>query len=215
MKKIENLIIILGFILLYSCKSNQQKANDKVYYDEFYSVLNSLIRFSFSDVSAISYKTIPIIKPPWKPSFQSPDSVSLPDPNSNNVICYNWLSFYSIAKRRDLDTVDVNYMYHSIDSSKIFVIDSSRICIPVITKSEFLALFQDSGINKGYERIQKKYGSSCYISVSSPIFNADHSKLILSINYYCGPVLGYGYEFVLRKKMGKWRVIDKEMTWES
>ena len=215
MKISKTLFIILGLILLISCGRNQQGVNDKIYYDEFYSVLNDLIRFSFSDVSAISFETVPVIKPPWIPSSQSPDSVSVPEPNSINVICYNWLSFYSLAKLRDLDSAEVDYMYRSIDSSKLFLIDSSRVCVPVITKSEFREFFQDSGINKGYKLIEKKYGSSCYVSVSTPVFNADYSKIILSVNYYCGPSWGYGYEFVLKKKKGKWRLIDQGITWQS
>jgi hypothetical protein len=215
MNLIKRSLISGTFIILFSCVGNRPVRNDQIYYDEFYSVLNDLIRMSLPHVSAIRYETVPVIKPPWLPSSDSPNSVSPQEPLPFGTISYNWLSFFSLAKNRKLDSLDVEFMYHSIDSSKVIVIDSNKICIPVITKSEFTSIFQDSGIYIGYSRIKKKFGTSCYISVSTPIFNSDYSKIVLSINYYCGALWGKGYEFVLEKEHGKWRVIDKSTTWES
>jgi hypothetical protein len=211
-----NLLLTIGLLtILTSCNRNRINIKDRIYYDEFYSVINDLIRSNLSDVSAIRYVTEPVVKPPWHPSSRPTDSILPPEPTAIGTIRYNWLSFYPLAKQRGLDSVDVDFMYHSIDSSKIIVIDSNRVCIPVITKATFNALFQDSGINIGYDRIKKKYGTSCYISVSTPVFNSDYSKIVLAINYYCGPLWGNGFEFILRKKDGKWILIEKYRTWIS
>jgi hypothetical protein len=215
MRQIKFLLFIVGLWLLTSCNNHQKNINERLYYSEFYSTVNDLISSQLKDVSAIAYKTMPVIKPFQIPAIKIVDSIASYDPPPFGVIQYNWLSVYPLAIKRNLNSKDVDFMYNSIDPSKIIQIDSNRVIKPVITEAIYTELFQDSGISVGYNRLKRKYGSSCYISVSTPIFNSDFSKVIISINYSCGPLWGNGYEFILEKKKGKWEMIEKSITWES
>jgi hypothetical protein len=213
MKKLEIIFLIPLFLSLTSCH-NQETSYEKSQ-KEFYLVVNYLIDSVLTDISAISSLTMPIIKPFQIPAEKIVDSVNQPDPAPFGVIQYNWLSIYPLALRRNLNKTEVDFMYQAIDSSKIEIIDSSKVKIPVLTKAIFLELFQDSGINVGYQRIKKRYGTSCYVSVSTPIFNSNFTKVIISIDKFCGPLWGNGYEFVLEKKKGIWTIVDKSITWIS
>jgi len=213
MKILKTLILVYCLFALTSCK-NKEKASEKSQ-KEFYSILNYLIDSELTDISAISSSTLPIIKPFQIPAERIIDTVRRNEPEQFDIIQYNWLSIYPLAQRRNLNRNEVDFMYHSIDSSKIFVIDSNMIKVPIITKTKFLKLFQDSGIAVGYERMRRIYGTSNYVSISTPVFNSSFTKVIISINYYCGPLCGNGYEFVLEKKKGIWRISSKNVTWKS
>jgi hypothetical protein len=103
-------------------------------------------------------------------------------------------------------------MFNSIDSTKEFKIDPARVFISVITINE---VFKNQNLEEGYDKLKKIYGSSCFISVSTPIFNSTYRKAVLFINYYCGPLNAQGYEFTLEKKNGKWKLIDEWGLWVS
>jgi len=47
------------------------------------------------------------------------------------------------------------------------------------------------------------------------IFNESLTKLILAVDYQCGPEYGEGYIFVLKKENGKWSIINELGTWVS
>jgi hypothetical protein len=119
-----------------------------------------------------------------------------------------------VFKRNNLDTTDVYKMYKSIDSTKTFLIDPKRINLPIITRDQFLDFFK-AGNDLGYEKIKESFGTSCYIRVSTPIYNGDFTKMILFVDCCCGSVWGQGYEFFLIKDDDKWRVIEENGTWES
>jgi hypothetical protein len=215
MKAIKILFFISGLLFFsVSCNTPEKKRDDD-FNNEFYSVLNYLIDTLSPDVSAICSRTLRVIKPFQSPEEKITDSVSDYNLPEYNVIQYNWLSIYPFAQRRNLNKEDVDFMYKSIDHTNTFLIDSNRVKIPVMTETIFLELFQDSGINKGYERIKRRYGTSCYISVSNPVFNSNYTKVIISLSYLCGPMWGNGYEFILEKKKGKWTIVDKTITWVS
>lgn len=211
MRKILSTIILTVIIL--SCV-NQGLKQESRSFDEFYSVLDNLIRFNLQDVSAISYETMPVYCTMWGTDSIPNDSISPPPPPPPLINYVDIRHLKYVLKRNNMDSLEAYSMYRSIDSTKTIKIDQNRISIPVITKDQFSEFF-NSGNHEGFEKIKKAYGTSCYIRVSTPIYNADYTKMILFIDYLCGPLWGQGYQFILVKKDGKWRVIDEGGTWES
>jgi hypothetical protein len=103
-----------------------------------------------------------------------------------------------MIERNLIDSMDADYMYSIIDSSLILNIDSNLISKPTITKQYLDSLF-DKDIDYAYDFIEKRFGTSCFIRVRTPIFNKTKTRLILAVDYYCGPLYGQGYIFILKK----------------
>lgn len=46
-----------------------------------------------------------------------------------------------------------------------------------------------------------------------PILSQDGKKAFVALDYYCGGLCGQGYEFILEKINGKWKVLKCDYTW--
>jgi hypothetical protein len=214
MKK--TVLLCLIMILLISCKSSLNKNSENVNYDEFYSILDNLLRFNLKYVSVIRCETMPV----YKTTFET-DSTYPPDPpikftsGSIGIIKCDSNTFISLIRAKKINTADAWSMYNSINPLKVLNIDSNRVFLPILTKTQFGKLGDKGDYYKVYDQIRSKYGTSCFITVSTPVFNSDYTKILFFINYYCGPTWGQGYQFLLEKKNGGWRLIDESGTWES
>jgi hypothetical protein len=208
------ILIFLAALLLLSCKSSQTQKSDLKYFEEFYTVLEYLISYKLENVSAIGSETMPVYRTQWGNEAILSDTISPPPPPPVGYHSLGLNSLKSLLTDTKDDSIDIDFIYHSIDSTKTFSIDPNKIAIPVITKGQFQEYFK-SDIHEGYKTLKKIYGSSCYILVSTPIFNEDFTKLIIFIDYQCGPLWGQGSEFLLIKKDGKWRLIAERGTWVS
>jgi hypothetical protein len=203
-------IIIVVTFSLTSCSRIQEKADNKLFYDEFYSVLNDLIRLRLPDVSVIKCETMPVYKTQWDtiPIYK----YSIPPPHEIHCIDIN--SFNTQIERKHLDSIDAKYMYNSIDSLRLLKIDSNRVVLPVMSEPQFKEIFVPHKTN-GYNFIKVKYGSPCFIVVSTPVFNSKYTKVIILIDHHCAPLGGRGFEFVLEKRNGKWNLIEENVIWVS
>jgi hypothetical protein len=207
-------ILSLTIILITSCNTKTKPNTESVYYDDFYSVLNNLISYNLLNVSVIKSETMQVFRAINNPN-NPPDPPVVFTSGAFGIIKCDSSLFISLIRSNTLSSEEAWYMYNSLDSLKAFTIDSSRVILPAITKSEFEKIFNDNDLYKGYENVKSKFGTSCYIITSIPIYNSDYSKILLFINYYCGPTWGQGYQFVLHKINGQWRMIDETCTWES
>jgi len=211
MKKVLLLLFILSMIV--SCKGKYTLDTDARYYEEFYNVLNDLIRISLTDVSVIMCETKPVYKTMWG-NIPRPinDSIEPPPPG---FISYDTNLFNYYVRWNRLDSADAAYMFQSIDSTKTFKIDPDRVLLPVLSKNKFAKIFQEKDIHEGYKRIRSEYGTSCFVIVSTPIFSKNYTKVLISIDYQCGPTWGQGYQFLMEKRNGLWWLVDYHGTWES
>ena len=213
MSKIKLLIII--YIICGSCSSIQPKEHDIQYYNEFYTIINDLIRYRFFNVSVIRSETKPVNREvKYDTQFTNDSTIPLPPPPPG-LIYYDSNWFKVLFDRRHLSFSDKEYMYKSIDSTKTIIIDSSKIDLRLASKEQFEKIFEQDDMYEAYQSIKKAYGTNNFIIVSTPVFNSSYSKAIISIDYHCGPLCGQGYKFVLEKKNGKWKIIDEFYTWES
>lgn len=202
---------ILIMNLCVSCAADQTPYKSTVYEQEFYSILNDIIRMKLIDVSVIHQKTKPVYRTVFGKDGFCEDPTSPPPPG---IIYYDSRIFDDMIKKGRLDYADAEYMYKSIDSTRIITIDSSRVVIPVLMETQFIRVFRRNR-DKGYDVIKNRFGTSCFIQVSTPVFNSSFTKGILSIDYNCGPKGGQGYLFILEKRNGMWWLIEDMGTWIS
>ncbi|MFD0975424.1 hypothetical protein [Salinimicrobium gaetbulicola] len=153
------------------------------------------------------YKTIPIDS-----SYM--DTHDYPPPPPPDLIYYSNDFFNAMIERNLIDSIDAEYMYTIIDSSLTVHIDSNLISKATLTKQHLDSLL-DQDIDYAYDFIEKRFGTSCFIRVGTPVFNKPKTRLILAVDYYCGPLNGQGYIFILKKENDKWMIIQELGTWES
>ncbi len=213
MNKVFLLIVLAAF---FSCTGKKISFTDTKYDIEFYEILSDLIRIRLTDVAFIVEDTKPVYRTMWGNTEKpNEDTINPPPPPPPGFISYDTSSFGNYVHWKKLRSSDAQFMYKSIDSLKTIKIDSNRTQLPVISNSKFQEIFKNSDFYKGYDKVRSLYGTSCFIVVSTPIFNKDFTKALISIDYSCGPTWGQGYEFLLEKRNGKWWVIDEKGTWMS
>jgi hypothetical protein len=189
--------LILISILTFSCSNKVEKKSEKIFNDEFYSLLNELISKQYKHVGVINYET--------KPVFNKEKVIPLPP----------WVNDFNMhsINLESLDSIDIKYIYNSIDSTRKIQIDSNRVIIPVINQIRYEELFYNKDRWKVFTQLKKIYGSSCIITVSTPLFNANFNKAVLFIDCICGHLNGGGSCLILEKKNGRWVIIKEEQTW--
>jgi len=213
-------ITIIALLFFLSCSRKQEKTNEEIYQEEFYSVLNELIQIRLPETAVIYIETTPVYKTWFGPLKLTDYLLSNippppPPPPPPGQIHYDKDFFQTQIEKRHLDSSEANYMYRSIDSSRILQIDSYRVEFPTISKLKFKEIFYKKDKTVSYETLKKLYGKRCYIMVSTPVFNSKYSKAILSISYCCGPGQQEGFEFILEKKNEKWKLIEEIGTWKK
>ncbi|WP_289056033.1 hypothetical protein [Carboxylicivirga marina] len=173
-------------------------------------VVDEIVRNRLHRVSVIQMETMPVC---FKLG-NNKNSKTPPPPPPSDRIEYSQNIFDSFTEIKSLSRSDSEYMISSTDASKTFIIDSCKVSKEVTSKAYLDTIF-DSDSDFAYDRIKQEFGTSCFIRVSTPIFNRTMDKLVLAVDYYCGYLCGQGLVLVLEKKAGKWMIIDERGTWES
>jgi len=96
--------------------------------------------------------------------------------------------------------------------SQTFHTDLPRTFIAVESVS-----FNDVPIEKnGPPPFKQQYpGAGGIISFSHVVFDPTLHEAIVSVSFVCGGLCGSGNRYVLRKKSGRWEVVNKWMVWVS
>ena len=198
---------------MVSCSPDSKKVRTDTTQNEFNLTVDEIAQNRLDKVSVVQLESMPIYKTiPIDSSYT--DSNGYPPPPPPDLIDYSKDFFSAMIERKLIDSIDANYMYSSIDSSLVIVIDSNVISKPTLSKRDLDSLFEQD-IDLAYEYLDKRYGTSCFIKVGTPIFNQSYTKLILAVDYFCGPLNGQGYIFILKKENNKWMIIEEMGTWES
>lgn len=198
--------------LFISCFSEKTDSRSTVYEQEFYSVLNDLIASRFSNTSVVQRETKPVLKM-YAVDDGPFDSLYIPPPSFD--VYYDSFTFDFLVMQEILDSAEAKYMYASIDTTRIITIEPSKISLPLISASRIQELFSGRNRDMGYETIKRTYGTRCFIKASTPVFNSDFTIVVISIDYQCGFLYGEGYQFIMKKKDGKWVISKEKGTWVS
>jgi hypothetical protein len=201
------LIIIIGFCFT-SCDF-QTKHNSDIQWKEFNKAVDMLLKSKFDDVVIIRTETNPIFSTnPSKPITIS-NTVLIPPPPPEMII-YSKEFFNSLVNENKLNSDDAVFMASHIDST---------IIIDLEIKNNFNRLIARDKLNKivGNDSvaIADNYDTNSYLEISSPLFNEDMSKLIISVDFYCGDLCGGGDLFILTKINGEWKILETICRWMS
>lgn len=96
--------------------------------------------------------------------------------------------------------------------SQTFHTDLPRKFIPQ-EKAHFRGQPMLKDESKSFERLYP--GASGIISFSHVGFDSTLDEAIVSTGFVCGGLCGTGYRYVLRKKSGRWEVVEWLMVWVS
>jgi hypothetical protein len=213
------LLLATALICITSCKSNQVTQNS--YLKEFYKVLNIIIHDKYENVSVILTETKPIYKTLYgnydKTNLQDYglDSLQPPPPPPGGWIYFDREYFDFQVKYNHLDKADAEFMFNSIDSTKIITLDSNSVKINVISIKTFRNFFSDTNLRNAYHLLKEKTGSRCFFETSAVIFNSTFTKAVIAVDCGCGPLSGGGSTFFLEKRDNKWIIIDERGRWVS
>ncbi len=86
-------------------------------------------------------------------------------------------------------------------------------------KIQFSTILSDCSVElkeEKYENYSKMiYTNPPNISISLPILSADGNTAIMQISDHCGMLCGSGSTYLFKKIDGKWKLINKNMSWIS
>ena len=207
------IIKILTLFFLISCNPGSKTFQIQDNQKDFHKIVDEIVRYRLNRVSVVQIETMPIYKTiPIDSSYI--DTHDYPPPPPPDLIYYSNDFFNVMIERNLIDSIDAAFMYSSIDSSKMMNVDSNLISKPTLQKEYIDSLF-DKDFDYAYNFLDEKFGSSCFIKVGTPVFNKTKTRLILAVDYFCGPLDGQGYIFILKKENDKWMIIQELGTWES
>ena len=177
---------------------------DSKYYTEFYKALNTLVRLKYSRISLILDKSWEVYRTSYGLDYPK-EKIDVPPqpPPPGNIYYARWKFNYLVLSNK-LDKKDIDYMYNSIDSTKIIILDPNRTSLHVIPYESVFKIFRNSEVDfkAADDSIQKLYGARKFIIVSTPIFNKDFTSLIITIKTHQENVPDETY--VMHKK--KWKL---------
>ena len=204
---------ILTIVLLISCTPESKNIEIDNSQKDFNQIIDEIVRYRLNRVSVVQIEFMPVYRSIQVDSNYM-NSHDYPPPPPLNLIDYSKDFFAAMIERKLIDSIDANFMYSNIDSNIVISIDSNLISKPTLTKQNLDNLFEKD-IDYAYDYLEKRFGTSCFIRVGTPVFNKDKTRLILAVDYYCGPLYGQGYIFILKKEKDKWMIIEELGTWES
>lgn len=206
---------LIDLVLLVSCQYHGIDQNRDAYINEFYLVLNDLGRNELVNDSVILCRTKPVYKTIYGNHYFSKDKPVPPPPPEPGIISFHRDMFNTLFSQSILDAFDIEFMYQSVDSTQIILIDSSKVNLIVVSES-ISEKFDNSSTRYGvFNEIERKHGTPGFIVASTPVFNNDFTKVILAINFHHSSVSGFGRIYVLEKRSGEWKVIHEIETWRQ
>jgi len=208
------MIKFLKIFLILQIITNCQilSGQDRKYYDEFYSALKNLVRLQFPEISQITSTTLSVFKTPYGDYPFERGSIEIPPPPPPpGIVYYNLSSFEYFKYAFKLDSVDAQFMYHSIDSTKTITIDQKETHLKVIQTESYMDIIRrcKNNFEKADSIFESTYGSPNIISVSTPVFNSDYSWAVISISPRIKNKSTVGKQFVMKKKLGTWRIVKE------
>jgi hypothetical protein len=199
--------LILSLISCKQDKVNKHSVNN----DEFYSALKELIKSEFPNVKMIVDESMPVYRNYGNyPEPITTEKEPPPPPPPPGMVCYSRTTFNFFTIQYHIDSSDAKFMYQSIDSTKKIIIDSLKVNLKVIEHKKMQEIFNQKTelFSEKWEIFHEVFGEGCYIETSTPVFNSNFTKLILTIKKLCGPPDGEESTFILEKINDKWRVVE-------
>jgi len=191
--------------------------NETVYKnDNFYEALNELLMTKYHDSGIVILELFKIhgdsiIQGGMFIDLDGDTLYPPPPPLPIGYINYDRRFLMNLYEQSLLDSNDVEYMYENIDSSKNYILDSSKINRPTLQHE----VIDKIGIGSFYELLREKYKSTTFVQISTPLISRDGNKILITVEHECGGLCGGSKTYVLHKTKHKWKIIYSHRNWIS
>lgn len=143
------------------------------------------------------------------------DTITNLDLNMLYSMTYKDTTFIKrVIKEKDLRNVIVQLTSDKSEHPQINVelLKKPLIQIETITSRKFYSFFgNNKRIAKGWERINKKYGTNKVVEFSQVNYNGQFASTYYGI--HCGSLCGAGNIVVFEKVNGKWKILTEINLW--
>ncbi|HLV40363.1 hypothetical protein [Xanthomarina sp.] len=143
------------------------------------------------------------------------DSITKLDMDMLYIMTYKDSTFIKrISNEKDLRNVIVQLTSDKSEHPKIHanLLNTQSIEIETITDKKFSSFFGNSKrIDKGWKRIEKKYGTDKVVEFSQVNYNGQFASTYYGIR--CGSLCGAGNIVVFEKINGKWEILTEINLW--
>lgn len=178
----------------------------------FYQVLDSLSRRNH--IKLIVSETKPVYRiHPYYVKYPKEQDKPYPPPPTSKVV-YNIAFLNELIDENVLSSEESSFIFNSIDSTFSIRLNKQKLSANLITQEKLHSIFNDDSYN-GWDSIENQYNCSSYSTVSTPVFNEDKSKMIITVEIECGPLCGNGYVYVFLKQSDAWIKIYSKLIWIS
>jgi hypothetical protein len=183
------------------------------YYDdpELYSIINELLKTEYKDIGLVA---VELHKPNALKAYfidTNGDTVEMDPPPPPPVSApiyffYSKRMFLNMYSDGQLDSIEAENMFQRLDSLQNYELDPSQIIQKTFYFQTINDAFKSRGVEKGYHCMDKKYSKIGFLKLSTPVFNIDRDKLLISISAFKnGSWIAVTYLF--RKFNNKWNIV--------
>jgi hypothetical protein len=200
---------ILGLLIfgLSECsQDNRHELNS-----DYHRAIDALLKEKFGDAKFLIQIEL---KPLYKTMFAGLQEIEAEQKYGRENLMYLDKAFLDyLVKEQKLDQRTAEQMFGQVDSTKIFDLSPEKLPQQTIKAIELSAIFD--GGRGAHGKLESRYGTSCIIKFSYPVFNKDKSALFFSMDRSCGPLNGDGTIYYMVKIDGRWTLIDEQEMWAS
>lgn len=203
----KNIILIITFLSLLSCKNSEEKPEFEVSkVKDVNEILKTIIIEDSLNVSKNGKDSRMLCEELIKLNIYIPEKTKdgkippPPPPSFNNVSIEDLLHY---RKSGFFSSKDSLHLLKQNSNPQKFKID--QVLFEKINQTT-----KEKEINK--KKIGKSYN---FYEMTIPVFSLDNQKAYIELNHYCGSLCGNGISIYLKKIHGKWKIIDKWKTWTS
>ena len=143
------------------------------------------------------------------------DTITQLDLNMLYSMTYKDTTFIKrVSKERDLRNVITQLTSDKSEHPKIQakLLRTQSIDIETITDKKFSSFFGNNRrIDKGWKRIEKKYGTEKVVEFSQVNYNGQFASTYYGI--HCGGLCGAGNIVIFEKINGKWKILTEINLW--
>jgi hypothetical protein len=196
--------VFILMVLLIACSDTEIPKSQKSV-NEFYAALNVILTSKFPGNKLILNETVPVYRTAFGYNKQPSSSDTIPTLPPPDIVYYPYQDLKYLVNTHQIDLDDMNYMYNSIDSTKTLQIDSLKVSGKFITPQMLNSIFRDQSTLYSYrvQKLERLYGTSSILRVSTPIFNPDFTCMLITISQN-----NKNHKLGLTKKTGKWTIYN-------